>query len=142
MSEHVVTIRPRYGEVDSMGVVYHARYLEYFDVGRTEWMRAAGLPYADLEQRGFRLAVVDVGVRYLRGARYDQPLRLHTRVAEVGGATVTFTYEVRAGGDVLATGHTRLGCLDTSNRPARLPPDARAALARGMSASQPPSETP
>lgn len=140
MSEHVVPIRPRYGEVDSMGVVYHACYLVYFDVGRTEWMRAAGLPYAGLEARGFRLAVVDAGVRYLRGARYDEDLRLHTRLTEVGGATVTFTYELRGPAGLLATGHTRLGCLDISNRPARLPADARAALSRGIPAAGRPSE--
>lgn len=140
MSEHVVPIRPRYGEVDSMGVVYHAWYLLYFDVGRTEWMRAAGLPYADLERRGYRLAVVDAGLRYLRGARYDEDLRLHTRVSEVGGATVTFTYELRGPAGLLATGHTRLGCLDTANRPRRLPADAHAALAGGIPPAAPPSE--
>ncbi|MBM3985683.1 MAG: acyl-CoA thioesterase [Planctomycetes bacterium] len=140
MGEHVVSLRPRYGEVDSMGVVYHAHYLQYFDVGRTEWMRAAGMPYADLEQRGLRLAVVDVRVRYLRGARYDRLLQLHTRVAEVGGATVTFTYELRDGGTLLATGLTRLGCVDRNNRPVRLPADARATLDRGRDDAPPASE--
>ncbi len=142
MGEHVTSLRPRYGEVDSMGVVYHAHYLQYFDVGRTEWMRAAGMPYAGLEERGLRLAVVDVRVRYLRGARYDRLLQLHTRVAEVGGATVTFTYELRDGSTLLATGLTRLGCIDRSNRPVRLPPDARATLEQGRDGPPPASEGP
>ena len=141
MSERVVAIRPRYGEVDSMGVVYHAHYLAYFDVGRTEWMRAAGTPYADLERRGFRLAVVEVDVRYLRPAHYDEELSLGTCVTEVGGASVVFAYELRGPGGVLATGHTRLGCLDQQNRPVRLPADALACLRRGMRPAATPSET-
>jgi len=127
-----VPIRPRYGEVDSMGVVYHGHYLAYFDVGRTERMRALGCRYADLEARGFRLAVVEVGVRYLRPARYDEDLRLGVSVTGVGGATVAFDYELRRGDEDLARGHTRLGCLDADNRPVRMPDDAAAALRRGM----------
>jgi acyl-CoA thioester hydrolase len=142
MNERLVTLRPRYGEVDSMGVVYHANYLAYFDVGRTEWMRAAGCPYADLELRGIRLAVVDVGVRYIQPAHYDEELRLVTRVTQVGGATVTFGYELRGTAGLLATGHTRLGCLDRDNRPTRLPPDARECLGRGMRPEPGPSESP
>jgi len=142
MSERVVPIRPRYGEVDAMGVVYHAHYLVYFDVGRTEWMRAAGIPYAGLEARGFRLVVVDVGLRYLRPARYDEELSLATRVTEVGGASVLFAYELRGPAGLLATGHTRLGCLDRDNRPVRLPSDALALLRAGISAPSRPSESP
>ena len=141
MSESVVAIRPRYGEVDSMGVVYHAHYLAYFDVGRTEWMRTAGTPYAELERRGFRLAVVQVDVRYLRPAHYDEELALTTSVTEVGGASVLFVYELRGAAGLLATGHTRLGCLDRENRPVRLPLDALACLRRGMRPAAPPSET-
>jgi acyl-CoA thioester hydrolase len=142
MNERLVTLRPRYGEVDSMGVVYHAHYLQYFDVGRTEWMRAAGCPYAELERRGYRLAVVEADVRYLQPARYDEELRLVTRVMHVGGATVSFGYELRGPAGLLATGHTRLGCLDRQNRPARLPDDARQALGRGIRPASSPSESP
>jgi acyl-CoA thioester hydrolase len=152
MSEHVVRLRPRYGEVDSMGVVYHAHYLVYFDVGRCEWLRAAGVPYAEVERRGFRLAVVDAGVRYLRPAHYDEELSVATRLEGVGAATVRFAYELRSGelrsgeprgaAGLLATGHTRLGCLDTRNRPTRLPPEILAVLRRGISPPAPPSEKP
>jgi len=142
MNERLVTLRPRYGEVDSMGVVYHPHYLVYFEVGRTEWMRAAGCAYADLERRGVRLAVVDAAVRYLQPARYDEELRLVTRVTQIGGASVTFSYELRGPAGLLATGHTRLGCLDSDNRPARLPPDARDRLGRGIRPGPLPSESP
>ena len=142
MSERVVPIRPRYGEVDAMGVVYHAHYLVYFDVGRTEWMRAAGAPYAQLEARGFKLVVVDVGIRYLKPARYDEELTLATRVTDVGGATVRFAYELRGPAGLLATGHTRLGCLDRDNRPVRLPKDTLECLRRGSQPGPSPSESP
>lgn len=131
-----VPIRPRYGEVDAMGVVYHGHYLAYFDVGRTERMRALGCPYAALEARGYRLAVVDVGVRYRSPARYDEDLSLAVAITHVGGATVAFAYELQRAASVLASGHTRLGCLDPSNRPTRLPADAFAALRRGMDEDQ------
>ena len=93
-SESRVTLRPRYGEVDSMGVVYHANYLQYFDVGRTEYMRERGLPYAEFEQRGYLLSVVDLGVKYRRSAHYDEALELVTRVASSSRATITFEYEL------------------------------------------------
>lgn len=127
-----VSIRPRYGEVDSMGVVYHAHYLAYFDVGRTEYLRARGASYAELERRGFRLAVVELGVRYLRPARFDDELRLAVRVTELGRASVRFDYELRRDDELLATGHTRLGCLDTGNRPVPLPDDTRDCLLAGL----------
>jgi acyl-CoA thioester hydrolase len=132
MSEHVVPIRPRYGEVDSMGVVYHANYLVYFDVGRTEWLRAEGADYAELERRGFRLAVVDVGVRYLRPARFDEELALAVCLTGLGRASVTFGYALRnPAGELLAEGHTKLGCLNLENRPTPLPADTYEALQRG-----------
>lgn len=125
-----IPIRPRYGEVDSMGVVYHAHYLAYFDVGRTEYLRARGASYAELEARGYRLAVVDLAVRYIRPARFDEELRLAVRLTEVGRASVRFEYELRRAGETLATGHTRLGCLDTRNRPTPLPDDTRQCLGK------------
>ena len=142
MTERVVVLRPRYGEVDSMGVVYHAHYLVYFDVGRCEWMRAAGTPYAGLEARGFRLAVIAADVRYIKPALYDEELSVLTRVTHVGGASVSFAYQLRGAVGLLATGHTRLGCLDRQNRPVRLPQDALNLLRAGISPAAPPSESP
>jgi len=118
-----IPIRPRYGEVDSMGVVYHAHYLAYFDVGRTEYLRALGSDYAGIERRGYRLAVVDVAVSYLRPARFDEALRLGVRLTDLGRASLRFDYDLRRAGELLVTGHTRLGCLDRSNRPTALPRD-------------------
>lgn len=142
MTEFRVPIRPRYGEVDSMGVVYHAHYLVYFDVGRCEYMRALGCPYADVEAAGFRLAVVDADVRYRSPAHYDRELSLVVWLTDVRGASVTFRYELRDGTRVLATGSTRLACLDEQNRPTRLPRDLHRTLLAGRNAHPTASEAP
>jgi acyl-CoA thioester hydrolase len=143
MSEFRISVRPRYGEVDSMGVVYHAHYLVYFDLGRTEYMRAAGTSYAELERRGYRLAVVDAGVRYLRSARFDELLSLAVRVRHVGRASVGFEYRLDGpDGETLATGHSRLGCLDSRQRPVALPTETARCLRRGMEGGRGPSEGP
>lgn len=131
MSEFVVPIRPRYGEVDSMGVVYHAHYLVYFDVGRCEYMRSLGRPYASLEADGYRLAVVDADVRYRSPAHYDDELSLAVWLSDVRWASITFRYELRRQAQVLAGGSTRLACLDRSNRPTRLPSDVLSVLRAG-----------
>lgn len=139
MSEHVIAVRPRYGEVDRMGFAYHAHYLAWFDMGRTEAMRARGMPYADVEARGFFLVVAEARVNYLSPARYDESLTLTTRIERVGGASVTFTYTLTGPeGELRATGLTRLGSTDTQGRPCRLPQDLRALLSPG---SPPPDGT-
>lgn len=145
-----IRVRPRYGEVDSMGVVYHANYLAYFDMGRTEVMRQRGLPYAELEHRGFQLVVMEVGVRYRRPARYDEELELVSWVARVRHATVLFEYELFGpDGELLVTGFTKLGCLGSDGKPSPLPDEALEILggrpARGGSgspAAPPSSEEP
>jgi acyl-CoA thioester hydrolase len=130
MRRHSVVTRVRYGETDQMGVVYHANYFLYFELGRTELMRAAGFPYAELERRGVFLVVTDAGCRYRAPARYDEELRIDTRVARLGKATVRFEYEVRGAEDrLLAEGHTELAAVDRSTQePVRLPEEIVARL--------------
>lgn len=113
-----------------MGVVYHANYFLYFELGRTELMRAAGFPYAELERRGVFLVVTDAGCRYRAPARYDEEIRIDTRVARLGKATVRFEYEVRGAGDrLLANGHTELAAVDRiTQAPVRLPEEIAARL--------------
>ncbi len=106
-----------------MGVVYHSKYLHFFELGRTEAMRAAGMRYRDLEDEGVFLAVSEVGVRYLASARYDDLLTVRSRITAVGKARLRFDYEVAIeDGAPLVTGHTMLACVDENNRPRRLPP--------------------
>lgn len=123
-------VRVRYAETDQMGVVYHANVLVYFEVGRTELLRAVGPPYRDLEAAGVNLAVVDAALRYTAPIRYDDLLRVETRVTALGRASVDFEYRlVHADTGVLhATGSTRHACVDRSGRPVPLPEDLRARL--------------
>ncbi len=115
-----------------MGVVYHSNYLLYFEMGRTELMRAAGLAYSELERRGFFLAVTQAHMNYKASARYDVELTIRTRVAEVGKASVRFDYEVVGpGGVLLCDGYTELACVDRDQKVMRLPGDVVERLVRG-----------
>jgi acyl-CoA thioester hydrolase len=114
--------RVLYGDTDQMGVVYYATYLRFFEGARNEWIRELGLTYAEIEQRGIYLPVLEVGVRYLKPARYDDLLEIpvevsHTRVK------VRFDYKVRrqGDGDALILGHTVHACVTREGRPTRAP---------------------
>ena len=128
------THRVNYSEVDQMGVVYHANYLVYMEEGRTILMRSLGVPYSELERRGFALVVRKAALRFRQPARYDEELTVHTRVDRVGGASISFEYVVlrAADGERLAEGSTELACLDLHSperKPCMLPDDVRALLA-------------
>jgi len=124
------TVRVNYSETDQMGVVYHARYLVWFDVARCEHLRRTGLSYRELESRGCRLAVSEVSVRYRRPARYDDLLRVRCWVREVASRRVTFGYVVERldDGALLATALTSLIALDADLTLSRLPADVAARL--------------
>lgn len=123
-------VRVRYGETDQMGVVYHAEYLEYCEMGRTEFIRALGLPYAQMEQRGVMLAVTDAALRYHAPARYDDLLEVETTLTSVRSRSVTFTYRIVRASDRtrLVTASTQLMAMDRGGRPIALPTDIRALL--------------
>jgi acyl-CoA thioester hydrolase len=125
--EGSVHFRVRYAETDQMGVVYHANYLVWCEVGRTELMRQHGFPYAVLEAAGTRLAVAEAAVRYARAARYDDPIRVVTRMQAAQSRTVTFAYDIYREGaaalELLATATTKLVAIDLAGTPRRLPED-------------------
>ena len=88
-------VRVRYAETDQMGVVYHANYLVWFEVGRVELMRQRGLNYKTLEQEeGCWIAVVEATARYKAPARYDDELIVETRVLMVRGPVIRFGYRI------------------------------------------------
>ncbi len=102
-------VRVRYAETDQMGVVYHANYLIWFEVGRVEFIRQMGLDYRSMEQEeGALIAVVEARARYKAPARYDDELIVRTHLAGVRGGIVRFTYAVLRAGDeaVLCEGET------------------------------------
>ena len=127
---HQVEVRVNYSETDQMGVVYHARYLVWLDIARTEFLRAGGLSYREVEQMGYRLALSDLAVRYRRPARYDDCIRIRCWVRDVASRRVEFGYIVERADDgvLLATATTALMTLDSSMRPVAMPDAIRALL--------------
>ena len=125
-----VDFRVRYAETDRMGVVYHAEYLVWCEIGRTEFIRAHWRSYADLESSGVMLAVAEANIRYHAGARYDDLVRVETRLAEVRSRSLRFDYRVLRAEDAarLVTASTTLVALDGTGRTVSLPADVRAAL--------------
>lgn len=123
---HDVKIRVRYAETDQMGVVYHSNYLVYFEIGRTETMRHLGISYADLEARGYVLAVIESQMRHMGSAKYDDELTVRTWLREVTKTRLRFEYHVLRGDTVLTSGQTVLAFLSRADgmRPVRSPQDA------------------
>jgi|SRR5690606_12152039 len=128
--EQVTNVRVRYSETDRMGVVYHANYLVWCEIGRTDFIRNTLESYAELEQQGVMLAVSEATVRYLRGARYDDPVEIRTRLLDVRSRMMRFGYEILHAErrERLAVASTTLVRLDGSGRPAALPAGVRDAL--------------
>jgi acyl-CoA thioester hydrolase len=129
-----VELRVRYAETDQMGVVYHANYLVWCEVGRTDLIRRRYMSYAELERRGILLAVADASLRYHAPARYEDLVRVDTWVSAIRSRTITFEYRIfrmendrRA--ERLVSASTTLIVIDRDSRPRKLPPDLMAALA-------------
>jgi acyl-CoA thioester hydrolase len=115
-------LRVRYSETDQMRIVYHAHYFVWFEIGRTEWCRAAGLPYASMEQSGLFIPVTRAEGTFRRRSSYDDPIRVATRMHELSARGCTFAYEIlNPAGDLLAEGSTDHVFTDGSGRPRRAP---------------------
>ena len=94
-------VRVRYAETDQMGVVYHANYLVWFEIGRVEFIRQTGLDYAAMEREGAMIAVVEATARYKAPARYDDELFVRTSLVGYRGPIVRFRYQVVRSSDEL-----------------------------------------
>lgn len=90
-------LRVRYQETDQMGVVYHANYLNWFEIGRTECVRHAGIAYKDMEARGLLLPVLDVEASFRKPAFYDDWITVCTGVPEMTSVRVRFESRVVSG---------------------------------------------
>lgn len=123
MNYNETEIRVRYGETDQMGVVYHANYAVYFEVGRTEWLREFGLSYSTMEAEGIMLPVISLNINYKNSARYDDVLKVKTKLKKMPTASIEFDYELtNHKGELLAIGNTILAFIDAKrNRPTRCP---------------------
>ena len=123
MASFETKIRVEYHHTDQMGIVHHSNYVKFFEVARTEWLRANGLTYAEMERRGVMMPIVDVAVKYRNPALYDELLSVTAFVDEMPMARMTFRYEVRGeDGRDIASCSTTLGFVDReTRRPQRAP---------------------
>lgn len=122
-------VRVIYGDTDQMGVVYYANYLRYFEIGRTEYLRASGARYRDIEAKyRMLLPVVDVQVTYKSSARYDDLIAVHTTVGRIGRASLRFEYQIFRDETLLVTGHTAHACLGPDGNVMALPSEVVALL--------------
>jgi acyl-CoA thioester hydrolase len=131
---HTIELRVRYAETDRMGVVYHANYLVWCEVGRTDFIRTTGMSYREMEEAGVGLAVADASLRFHAPARYDDLIRVETTLTDVRSRSVTFAYVVKREDDTrLVSATTRLVSVDPNGRMTSLPPEFRALLEQGQS---------
>jgi acyl-CoA thioester hydrolase len=120
-------VRVRYADTDRMGVVYHANYFVWFEVGRTEWLRDTGWSYREMEREGVSLPVIEAHCEYRQPARYDDEVEIRTRATVITPVRLRFDYELRRepGDPPAAVGHTIHAAVDANGRPCRLPARVR-----------------
>jgi len=121
LTQHEMQFRVRYQETDAQGHVHHASFIGYFELGRTELLRANGFSYRELESSGVTLVVAEMACRYHRPARYDDVLTLTTRLHRSRGARVIHSYLLEREGELLASGRSTVACIDPTGRPRALP---------------------
>ena len=136
-----IRFRVRYAETDAMGIVHHSRYFPWFEMGRTEYMRARGFTYRELEALGVQLAVVEANCRYRFPARYDDPVLLWTWMEEFSRVRVRFAYAACLDAEpprLLVEGFTLHAFIDATGRPLRIThhPEAWARL-QGLAGTPP-----
>lgn len=118
-----IVLRVRYGETDQMGVVYHGNYAQYFEIGRVEWLRKFGVSYKQMEEEGLMLPVISLNTEFKKPARYDDLIKVETRLVKLPSAKIEFEYKItNQAGEILTRGNTVLVFMDViKNRPTRCP---------------------
>lgn len=119
ISRTQVTVR--YVETDMMGIVYHANYLPWFEIGRTHLFKEQGFSYRQLEEQGYRLPILEVSAKYRRPALYDDTLTIVTTLKEKPSLRIKLEYQVLRGDELLATGQTQNAFVDKQGVPIRPP---------------------
>jgi acyl-CoA thioester hydrolase len=112
----------RYKETDQMGIAHHSNYLVWFEIGRTDLCRQTGIPYDEIERRGYLLVVTEIACRYRTPFRYDEEVAIRTSVGEVASRAMRFVYELydASGEELRATGYSSHLWLDrTTRKPTR-----------------------
>jgi len=123
LREHSTTIRVAYHETDGQGRVHHANYLNYFERGRVELLRAAGQSYKKFESDGRMLVVSEMSIRYQMMAEFDDELTLITSVIESRGARIRHHYELFRNHEIIVSAESIIACVRADGRATRLPPE-------------------
>ncbi|MCX6171115.1 MAG: thioesterase family protein [Ignavibacteriales bacterium] len=124
MLTHTTEIRVRYADTDKMQFVYNGKYLEYFEVGRTELLRAAGLAYSEVEKDGYQLPLIEAGLKYFNPAVYDDILQIQATVKVLHSPKVHIEYIVKRKGsdELIAEGFTTHVFIRLDTKKAVRPP--------------------
>ncbi|PQJ14854.1 acyl-CoA thioesterase [Aureicoccus marinus] len=120
---HEISLRTRYGETDQMGIIYHANYLKYMEMGRIEWLRSLGVSYRDLEEQGWLLPVIKAEMDFKKSAYYDECLSVRTYLLQMPLVRISFGYEIlNKKEELLVEAKTTLAFMDKSTfSPVRCP---------------------
>lgn len=123
MKTHTTSFRIRYAETDQMGVVYHGNYAQFFELGRTEWLRETGITYKNMEDNGIMLPVVSLQCNFKKSALYDDVLTVTTKLKKTPTVKIEFDYEINnQNNELICTGNTVLAFLNKeTKKPMRCP---------------------
>ncbi len=115
--------RVRYSETDQMGVVYHGNYAQFFELGRTEWLRELGVTYKYMELSGIMLPVISLKSNFLKSAMYDDVLTIETILIKKPMVKIEFDYKItNQNNELICTGNTVLAFVNMkTKRPTRCP---------------------
>jgi acyl-CoA thioester hydrolase len=123
LQKHYTSIRVRYAETDQMGVVYHGNYAQFFEIGRTEWLRSLGVTYKYMEKTGIMLPVISLSCNFKKSALYDDELTITTILKKTPSVKIEFDYEItNQNNELISTGNTVLAFINKkTKKPMRCP---------------------
>ncbi len=125
-------VRVRYAETDQMGVAHHSSYVAWLELARVDWLKAAGLDYAEIEKGGIFFPVVELHLRYKKPVHFDEELTIETSLEELASRRFSMAYRIFQNGKIVAEGTTIHVPQDASGRARRLPDDLQVVLASAM----------
>jgi len=123
LKKNTTKIRVRYAETDQMGVVYHGNYAQFFEIGRTEWLRNVGVTYKKMETTGIMLPVISLQCNFIKSALYDDILTINTLLKKKPTVKIEFDYEIKnQNNDLICTGSSVLAFINMETmKPTRCP---------------------
>jgi len=123
MKNNIAEYRVIFSDIDSMGVVYYANYLSWFERGRTEFFREIELPYTEIVKQGIMIPVAEVYCKYHKPARYDDVVQIETTVSSFKRVSIVFDCEIYRKSDrtLLVSGHTKHAFLDLNGKIVKIP---------------------